>query len=222
MGFKFYAVTRGAGPGPGGGAGIYRSPAEVARATAGRPSGLKGYATLADAEAHMAYYLNVDAWQYVDCGSVKGVPGRARPAPRAVPARGGPGRGPGRGPWVAAPRPLCEVPPLHGHDFAVFRQVVHIVLAHGHTEEATKAMLASRLRHDAELLARTSLVATRYGGDTLLMRAVKRDDLGRVHEILAACPTPAARLVLVETPNTSAAHAMPLCNARSSEMARVL
>jgi ankyrin repeat protein len=84
------------------------------------------------------------------------------------------------------------------------------------------AMLASRLRHDAELLARTSLGATRYGGDTLLMRAVKRDDLGRVHEILAACPTPAARLVLVETPNTSAAHAMPLCNARSGEMARVL
>ena len=82
-----------------------------------------------------------------------------------------------------------------------FRQVVFLMAAHGDAREAAAAVTAAPdLRNDAELLALTQQAATR-GGVTRLLRAVQRDDVGRVAELLAASLTPDSRAALASTPD---------------------
>jgi len=98
---------------------------------------------------------------------------------------------------AAAPLPLVLDPAADTLD--------HVVRAVAHSDflpQAVRLMLASPEHlHDPELLFRTRGVRG-AGGRTLLMRAVTRGNVARVAEILAACPTPAARAELLACVDT--------------------
>lgn len=81
------------------------------------------------------------------------------------------------------------------------QRVLVLTAAHGHTREVTVATLAlPDLHHDAELLGWIIHAKTRHNGETLVARAVRRGDRARVVELLAACPTPAARHAVLNPP----------------------
>ena len=114
-----------------------------------------------------------------------------------------------------------DEPPSTRHHPDLLRQVLLLVAAHGYTREAAAATLAVRdLHHDDELLARTALVATRAGGETLLMRAVRRGDAARAGELLRACPTRASRAALLAA--ADATGATPLTRAATGALVREL
>ena len=77
----------------------------------------------------------------------------------------------------------------------------HVVRAVAHTGYAGAAaalMRATRAHaHDAELLWLTRAVRGGEYGETLLVHSMRRLDVARVGEILAACPTPASRAELL-------------------------
>ena len=77
----------------------------------------------------------------------------------------------------------------------------HVVRAVAHTRHAGAAAVLMRATrehaHDAELLWLTRAVRSGMWGETLLVCAARRYDVARVAEILAACPTPAARAELL-------------------------
>ena len=127
-----------------------------------------------------------------------------------------------------------EDAPRHHPD--TWRNVLIYVAAAGHTREAARATLATPdLRHDPELLSRIAHVATREikcyrwcppgcfpkPGLTLLGNAVKRDNTARAAELLAACPTPAARRELLEA-HAARYRASPLRFGTSAEMVRLM
>jgi hypothetical protein len=128
----------------------------------------------------------------------------------------------------------AEDAPRHHPD--TWRNVLIYVAAAGHTREAARATLATPdLRHDPELLSRIAHVATREikcyrwcppgcfpkPGLTLLGNAVKRDNTARAAELLAACPTPAARRELLEA-HAARYRASPLRFGTSAEMVRLM
>ena len=114
-----------------------------------------------------------------------------------------------------------DEPPSPRHHPDLLRQVLLLVAAHGHTREAAAATLAVRdLHRDGELLALTALVATRAGGETLLMRAVRRGDAARAGELLRACLTRASRAALLAA--ADATGATPLTRAATGAVVREL
>ena len=116
---------------------------------------------------------------------------------------------------MSAPPP-AERPVPEGEVGAAWRpppdvlwQVLQYVAAHGHTREVAMVTLAARdLHHDAELLGWIIHAKTHHHGETLVARAVRRGDRARVVELLAACPTPAARRAVLNPP---VGHLLSLC-----------
>ena len=113
-----------------------------------------------------------------------------------------------------------ESVPRHHPD--TWRNVLLFMAASGYTHEAARATIATPdLRHDAELLSRVARVAPRrQPGRTLLRAAIERDDVARVAELLAACPTPAFRRELLE--HHEALHRGGYRFGRSAAMVRCL
>jgi len=98
---------------------------------------------------------------------------------------------------MAAPAPAPAVPLALDVHADTLDHVVRAVARSGFLPEALRLMLGSPEHlHDPELLYRTRGVRGEHG-TTLLMCAVVRCDVARAGEILAACPTPAARVELL-------------------------
>ena len=100
----------------------------------------------------------------------------------------------------------ADAPPRHHPD--TWRNVLLFMAASGFTHEAARATVTTPdLRHDPELLARIARVASRGSRETLLSRAIARDDVARAAELLAACPTPEFRAEVLAA--HEAAHEAP-------------